>query len=676
MSSTTVVEKKEGMMNDNSGGMMNGSNGSNNGNSMGGMNGMNSNERSPGNPIPVPSDLSPPDSSAANPSYTTPNIDAIEAEHMIVSGGFTDEDWDAFPIWSYQLAADSDGTQGSGWVDLSGITMGEEGDSPDAAGKKCGWYLDEQGQEWPAGRVGHLSVVREGVLHVFGGLTYESKRFEAEDGPYVWKADVGRRLEEARNAGKRKDGSQCSDLLEWEKVDPEVGVYEGDDDNKDVKNKANSADEQDVVPSSEEDNTDDSKGNNDQSNDPNANEDGDDSPATNNTDAFKSSEDAALKVLPSEPETEALRLLRSSLPRGECQGGHWPSGDRLILYGGLRVSHVPDPRHNSHRHSSNSAAGVNEYVQIDTPLGDVWAYDYEEDRWELMAPYPPHPWQRDEDGRYPRARTAHGATVVGDKLVIYGGMASSYEDDDPASFDGGGASSRPSNAFGAHSSSGGAGGAGGSWEDASSEWDALTDVWTFDLVTRKWEERGPIEPQLARSYHSLVGWGDGSVAAFGGFRTARTVAGDPIAFVFSDVILSRPPSTPTAVLRWMKAQWPQVYSAKTVPNRLEHTAVLDRFGSMYVWGGRFKTVGQLGDDVWKLDVFGGPVGSPEVRFAEAPPDGLDAYEAELEALHLLVAVMMFMSVLFTALYGTLRRQAEAARHTRELAGGGGGAQGS
>ena len=47
----------------------------------------------------------------------------------------------------------------------------------------------------------------------------------------------------------------------------------------------------------------------------------------------------------------------------------------------------------------------------------------------------------------------------------------------------------------------------------------------------------------------------------------------------------------------------------------------------------------------------------KVALEPAPPDGLEAYEAELEALHVLVAVMLLMSVLFTALYGTLRRQA-------------------
>lgn len=33
-------------------------------------------------------------------------------------------------------------------------------------------------------------------------------------------------------------------------------------------------------------------------------------------------------------------------------------------------------------------------------------------------------------------------------------------------------------------------------------------------------------PQLARSYHSMVGWGDGTVAAFGGFQQDSNIPGE------------------------------------------------------------------------------------------------------------------------------------------------------
>jgi len=88
-------------------------------------------------------------------------------------------------------------------------------------------------------------------------------------------------------------------------------------------------------------------------------------------------------------------------------------------------------------------------------------------------------------------------------------------------------------------------------------------------------------------------------------------------------------------------------------HRLEHTAVMDQAtGSMLVWGGRFRTVSEIGG-VWFLNVLGEDA---NVVLAKSEPDGLDIYEAQLRTLHMLVLVMMFMSVLFTALYGTLRRQ--------------------
>lgn len=33
-------------------------------------------------------------------------------------------------------------------------------------------------------------------------------------------------------------------------------------------------------------------------------------------------------------------------------------------------------------------------------------------------------------------------------------------------------------------------------------------------------------PQLARSYHSLVGWPDGRIAAFGGFQQDSNIGGE------------------------------------------------------------------------------------------------------------------------------------------------------
>jgi hypothetical protein len=70
-----------------------------------------------------------------------------------------------------------------------------------------------------------------------------------------------------------------------------------------------------------------------------------------------------------------------------------------------------------------------------------------------------------------------------------------------------------------------------------------------------------------------------------------------VAFVFKDLIVSRANET-----HWLKLQppsdqlpamgWRTAHYSSTLPfgitNRLEHSAILDRFGSMYVWGGRFQ----------------------------------------------------------------------------------------
>ena len=83
-----------------------------------------------------------------------------------------------------------------------------------------------------------------------------------------------------------------------------------------------------------------------------------------------------------------------------------------------------------------------------------------------------------------------------------------------------------------------------------------------------------------------------------------------MAFVFKDLILSSPNET-----YWKKLVPPfdnepmshwrssSEYNARPgITNRLEHTAVVDKYGSMYIWGGRFQTVSQI-VGLWRLDVF-------------------------------------------------------------------------
>jgi hypothetical protein len=173
-------------------------------------------------------------------------------------------------------------------------------------------------------------------------------------------------------------------------------------------------------------------------------------------------------------------------------------------------------------------------------------------------------------------------------------------------------------------------------------------------------------PQLARSYHSLVGWPDGSIAAFGGFQQDNNIGGETVAFVFKDVIVNRDNET-----HWLKLQSPysqianwQKYHYKPrvgISNRLEHTAVLDQFGSMYVWGGRFQTVHQI-SGMWRLDLFNP---DQKLEYELAQPDGIEQYEAELEALHMFIALMMFISLAMSSFFCMLQQ-----RRMREAAEGG------
>jgi len=290
------------------------------------------------------------------------------------------------------------------------------------------------------------------------------------------------------------------------------------------------------------------------------------------------------------------------LPRGEVVGGVWKDelGNAvLIIQGGLHV------RFGASMHVHAGSPGI----QMNVPLSDVWGYYFHNNSLVLF----------ESDGIAPIPRTSHAGCIVGNELVIYGGMALNID----------------------------------SWTGV--QWDMLSDLWAYDLIGRKWREVRT-NPPLFRSYHSLVGTSNGDVVAFGGYKTAQTVAGEPIAFVFSDTLLAsiKPlASNETySTTTWYKAEWPaDPVTNEGITHRLEHTAAIVD-DTMIVWGGRFKTVSQI-DGLWALDVRGLNTSS-NVFWSEAVLDNYDAYEAEMQTMHLLVAVMLFMSVLFTALYGTLR----------------------
>ena len=287
------------------------------------------------------------------------------------------------------------------------------------------------------------------------------------------------------------------------------------------------------------------------------------------------------------------------LSRGEIVGGTWVDEDNhtmMVIQGGLHIR--KEIRGNGPYNSPT--------LQINVPLNDVWGYYFHNNTLISLS----SPSSSSESLDTPVGRTSHAGCVCNNELIIYGGMSLSID----------------------------------SW--AGVQWDMLNDMWAFDLVKKTWREI-ETKPRLLRSYHSLVPNSLGDVVAFGGYRTAQTVAGEPIAFVFSDALLA---TTNASNTTWYKAQYPSTFS-EGITHRLEHTASILQ-DKMYVWGGRFKTVSQI-DGLWVLDV-----SRENVLWKLADSDGLDAYEAEMQTMHLLIAVMLFMSVLFTALYGGLRRQVD------------------
>ena len=67
--------------------------------------------------------------------------------------------------------------------------------------------------------------------------------------------------------------------------------------------------------------------------------------------------------------------------------------------------------------------------------------------------------------------------------------------------------------------------------------------------------------------------------------------------------------------------------------------------------GRFKTVSQI-SGLWRLDVFNGDV---KLKYEVAPTDGIEEYDAELEALHMFIATMMFVTLMIISLTSMIRR---------------------
>ena len=555
-------------------------------------------------------------------------------EFMIISGGFTDQDWKSFPVWAYAMTdsptvaefeqelevrmrdGDEVTSVNSPWIDLAPLDSDDE-DSMGGKYDKDGFPIDlnddESSATRPKGRVGHLSSTYKDCLYIFGGLTYQDGSFHVDsegDGNsmIIWKACGLDELINKQNTVMAESANEGSDKIEglsWTKLVPKV--VSGNTRSKPIK----------------------SKSNNSSSKESNLSGDLPHRRAVGTT--YDITTPRSNVAEHSDPSTVQSKTT-FTLPRGEAQGGHFVDrGGRahFAFYGGMHHDHTPN---------DNPADFTTQGTQTSHVLGDVFSFDYESETLTLLCAYPPPEWQRDErNGDYPVSRTAHAGTVVNNELIIHGGMSFGEEESTPSQF------TNPSNTYATYKT--------------STNWQALADVWAFDLETLRWKER-IISPQLARSYHSLVGNDNGTIAAFGGFQQDSNIPGETVAFVFKDLLVSRSndtkwlkllPPYDTSVARWRSASG---YDARpSITNRLEHTAVLDQYGVMLVWGGRFQTVSQI-SGLWRLDVF---VDENDLKYELAPEDGIEQYEAELQALHLFIATMMFMSLTLSSIFSMIRR---------------------
>lgn len=459
-----------------------------------------------------------------------------ENEYMIISGGFTDEDWNTFPVWAYDMSNSQsisdiesivrgdtmmmgvfDGDPADKvdeekvekielssrpWIDLTKLT-GEDGTVKDVP------FSSSDSSDAPQGRVGHLSSIHNDCLYIFGGLTYRLGSFhvditEGDDSEKnkasylaIWKACGLDKL--LANTGEEG--------LKWEKIIPKLNTrvptqpldtatttdVESNDDEGNVNEEEE--EEEDSVSDDENDDTEDRRFLRQTS-------------YRNDTTHIHTH-----NIIPQQHQknrneaVEPLALIvgETALPRGEAQGAHYPqtnhgnnNADSFVFYGGM------------HHHQTLAEA-----LEATTILGDVWKFDYDTETLSMLAPYPPLEWQRDErNGAFPMARTAHAGTIVGDELIIHGGMHFGEENNahDTSSF------SSPSNSYATYKT--------------SSRWQPLSDIWVFNLVTLKWKERIQY-PQLARSYHSMVGGGNGTIACFGGFQQDNNIPGEVSSLLFS-----------------------------------------------------------------------------------------------------------------------------------------------
>ena len=202
----------------------------------------------------------------------------------------------------------------------------------------------------------------------------------------------------------------------------------------------------------------------------------------------------------------------------------------------------------------------------------------------------------------PKGRFSHAAAVMGDKLAVFGGRAMEGKN-----------------------------------------WYLLSDVWSLDLNTEVWTKLETSEG-IPRSYHSMVGQND-RFWTFGGYRTVSSIRGE-ITYVFSDLLTLSPSKSDN----WMKFE-PTNDSLNNVNVRFQQTTVMHE-GVIVMFGGRFQTTEDV-PQMYAINTTNISPGDMQV----AVSDGLMAPTFGLAPLHLAIAVMLVMVLVFVTVFLVLRRRA-------------------
>jgi hypothetical protein len=458
---------------------------------------------------------------------------------MIVSGGFTDDDWKTFPVWAFDISSAEKNGNGV-WINLTpsgglseetDIQCRTEDDSspmPDTMNQTV-----TQQDAWasalpcsPSSRMGHVSVQHGQYLYVFGGILYDRHVgiFYQPQATHVYRLSILNAL------------SNTSSSYQWERITPKI---------------------QDIP--------------------------------THLANA------CTLRSTPAE-----------QMVRGEFKGGLWQEANKLVVFGGLRLESIK--------------LSETKTLQVDDTLGDVWSYDFDTNSWELMMPAPCHEsislLDKDHSSLLqPLNRTAHAATVLGDQLIVYGGMTNDK-------------STRPT------------------------IWNELDDLWMFDLKARTWSQRSMV-PSIPRCYHSIVAWnntnGQTVASFFGGYRTITdTLTNQPMTYVFDETYLSYPPSSQhlNSPNFWLKASSPLSFETHSmVSNRYEHSAVISQAGWMYVWGGRFQYTSTI-NGLWALHVAGS-----NLQLGIAQSFDSSGYDDAVTRFYIVVTALMFLSMGISYIFG-------------------------